>query len=159
MTRVAWSLKQDQLQKEIPGITRKKFLYNLSRSSYEKEWGKEYRKPGWGTRILTFLFQISSGRRSLQSAQDPHADSGRWRNYSWRASTQPSTATRRYSPTWTPAGLSCRTRISTREQQPIAGKYKGADEAYAKLVGKLADRQFAGNDQTFARISLPTIRT
>ncbi|HYM13430.1 MAG TPA: hypothetical protein VEU62_22010, partial [Bryobacterales bacterium] len=25
-----------------------------------------------------------------------------------------------------------------------AGKYKGADEAYAKLVGKLADRQFAG---------------
>ena len=26
----------------------------------------------------------------------------------------------------------------------IAGKYKGTDEAYAKLVGKLADRQFAG---------------
>ena len=25
-----------------------------------------------------------------------------------------------------------------------AGKYKGADEAYAKLVGKLAERQFAG---------------
>ena len=26
----------------------------------------------------------------------------------------------------------------------IAGKYKGTDEAYAKLLGKLADRQFAG---------------
>ena len=26
----------------------------------------------------------------------------------------------------------------------IAGKYKGTDEAYAKLVGKLADRKFAG---------------
>ena len=26
----------------------------------------------------------------------------------------------------------------------IAGKYKGTDEAYAKLVGMLADRQFAG---------------
>jgi hypothetical protein len=26
----------------------------------------------------------------------------------------------------------------------LMGKYKGADEAYAKLVGKLADRQFAG---------------
>ena len=25
-----------------------------------------------------------------------------------------------------------------------AGKYKGTDEAYAKLLGKLADRQFAG---------------
>ena len=61
MTRVAWSLKQDQLKKEIPGITRKKFLYNLSRSSYEKEWGKEYHKPGWGTRILAFLFRLLPG--------------------------------------------------------------------------------------------------
>ncbi|MGD1097819.1 MAG: hypothetical protein ABSB35_38245 [Bryobacteraceae bacterium] len=26
----------------------------------------------------------------------------------------------------------------------IAGKYKGTDEAYTKLLGKLADRQFAG---------------
>src|ERR1700691_3043303 len=25
-----------------------------------------------------------------------------------------------------------------------AGQYKGADEAYAKLVGKLADKQFSG---------------
>ena len=39
MTRVAWDLKRTELQKEIPGITRKKFLYNLSRSSYEKELG------------------------------------------------------------------------------------------------------------------------
>ena len=76
MTRVAWSLKQDQLKKEIPGITRKKFLYNLSRSSYEKEWGKEYHKPGFGTRILAFLFRILPGGRSVQRAQDPHADSG-----------------------------------------------------------------------------------
>ena len=26
----------------------------------------------------------------------------------------------------------------------IVGKYKGTDEAYAKLLGRLADRQFAG---------------
>jgi len=26
----------------------------------------------------------------------------------------------------------------------LAGKYAGADEAYAKLLGKLADKQFAG---------------
>ena len=29
-------------------------------------------------------------------------------------------------------------------EPPQAGQYKGADEAYAKLVGKLADKQFAG---------------
>jgi len=31
MTKVAWSLKQDQLKKEIPGVTRKKFLSIISR--------------------------------------------------------------------------------------------------------------------------------
>ena len=58
MTRVAWGLKRTELQKEIPGITRKRFLYNLSRSSYEKNWGMEYRRPGFGTRLLTLLLEI-----------------------------------------------------------------------------------------------------
>jgi hypothetical protein len=30
-TRIAWSLKKDEIQKDAPGITRKKFLYDLSR--------------------------------------------------------------------------------------------------------------------------------
>jgi len=34
MTRVAWQLNKDTLVKEIPGVTKKKFLFNLSRSSY-----------------------------------------------------------------------------------------------------------------------------
>ena len=58
MTRVAWHLKKDQLIKEIPGITRKKFLYNLSRSSYEKEWGTEYHKPGIRTRLVSWVLRI-----------------------------------------------------------------------------------------------------
>jgi hypothetical protein len=29
-------------------------------------------------------------------------------------------------------------------EPPLAGQYKGADAAYAKLLGKLADKQFAG---------------
>ena len=61
MTRVAWSLKQDQLKKEIPGITRKKFLYNLSRSSYEKEWGTEYHKPGFGHEDPDVPLPMASG--------------------------------------------------------------------------------------------------
>ena len=30
-TRIAWTLKKDEIQKDAPGITKKKFLYNLSR--------------------------------------------------------------------------------------------------------------------------------
>src|SRR5579863_6698800 len=42
MTRVAWRLKKESIVREVPGATRKKFLFNLSRSSYEKKWGREY---------------------------------------------------------------------------------------------------------------------
>ena len=57
-TRVAWDLKQDDIQNDLPGITRKKFLYNLSRSSYEKEWGKDYQRPSAGEKFLAFLIRI-----------------------------------------------------------------------------------------------------
>ena len=39
-------------------MTRKKFLYNLSRSNYEKEWGKEYVRPSATDQFLAVLYQI-----------------------------------------------------------------------------------------------------
>src|SRR5579859_6683216 len=58
MTRVAWQTKKDDIRKEIPGITRRKFIYNLSRSSYKKSWNEKYRRPGFGARFLAFLFRV-----------------------------------------------------------------------------------------------------
>ncbi|MGC4048976.1 MAG: zinc dependent phospholipase C family protein [Paludibaculum sp.] len=58
MTKVAWQLKKDEIVRGAPGMTRRKFLYNLSRASYHKEWGREYQRPGLGARILAFLFNI-----------------------------------------------------------------------------------------------------
>jgi hypothetical protein len=57
-TRAAWQMKKDDIQKEIPGATRRTFIYNISRSSYEKNWGGQYEKPGLGTRILAFLLNL-----------------------------------------------------------------------------------------------------
>jgi hypothetical protein len=57
-TRVAWSLKKDEIKKDQPGITRRKFLYNLSRASYQKNWGKQYKPPTLGERLLAFLIRI-----------------------------------------------------------------------------------------------------
>lgn len=57
-TRVAWALKKDEIQRDKPGMTRKQFLYNLSRASYEKNWGKDYRGPTAGDKVLAFLFRL-----------------------------------------------------------------------------------------------------
>ena len=143
MTRVAWSLKKDQLQKEIPGVTRKKFLYNLSRSSYEKEWGTEYRKPGFGTKLLTFLFRILPGKGpfSALKIRTPTPEVEKLFMASFNATVD------RYKAILAnveAGGPELPNENFDAGGATIAGKYKGTDEAYAKLLGKLADRQFAG---------------
>ena len=57
-TRIAWVLKKNDIQRDMPGITRKNFLYNLSRVEYEKDWGKNYQPPTAGDRFLAFLTQL-----------------------------------------------------------------------------------------------------
>jgi len=57
MTRVALQAHKKDLIRETPNFAKKKFLYRLSRSEYEKQWGKDYTKPGAGTRILSTLLR------------------------------------------------------------------------------------------------------
>src|SRR6202158_1691693 len=57
MTRVALQTHKKELMRETPDFAKRKFLYRLSRSDYEKQWGKDYKKPGVGTRILSTLLR------------------------------------------------------------------------------------------------------
>jgi len=57
MTRVAWQDKKQEIRKEDPGATRRTFLYNLSRSDYEKNWGATYTKPGIRSKALALAFR------------------------------------------------------------------------------------------------------
>jgi hypothetical protein len=57
MTQVALQTHQKDMMREHPDFAKKKFLYRLSRSDYEKQWGKDYTKPGVGTRILSTLLR------------------------------------------------------------------------------------------------------
>jgi Zinc dependent phospholipase C len=58
MTQVALKIHKKDLIRETPDFAKQKFLYRLSRSDYEKEWGKTYQKPGLGTRILAALLRF-----------------------------------------------------------------------------------------------------
>jgi len=58
LTKVAWQIRSQEIRRDAPGITRKKFLYNLSRSSYEKSWGATYQTPGVRSRMLATFFHI-----------------------------------------------------------------------------------------------------
>lgn len=58
MTRVALLSRHDEIVKDTPNFSKRKFLYYLSRADYEHQWGTAYRKPGIGTRILAFFLKI-----------------------------------------------------------------------------------------------------
>jgi hypothetical protein len=58
LTKVAWQIKSQEIRRDAPGVTRQKFLYNLSRSSYEKNWGATYQRPGVRSKMLAGLFHI-----------------------------------------------------------------------------------------------------
>jgi hypothetical protein len=57
MTQVALQTHKKDLMSETPNFAKQKFLYRLSRSDYERQWGKDYVKPGVGTRILSTLLR------------------------------------------------------------------------------------------------------
>lgn len=58
MSKVAWQTKKDQIMQDDPSMTRKKFLYHLSRASYRKNWGRDYRSATFGERLLAFFIRI-----------------------------------------------------------------------------------------------------
>lgn len=57
-TRIAWAQKEDQIKGSQPSMTRLRFVFVMSRSSYEREWGKEYDKVTASDRIFAFLLKL-----------------------------------------------------------------------------------------------------
>jgi hypothetical protein len=58
MTQVALRTHKKEIMSETPNFQKKQFLYHLSRSDYEKEWGTNYQKPGFGVRFLAVLLRL-----------------------------------------------------------------------------------------------------
>jgi Zinc dependent phospholipase C len=57
LTKVALEVQPPDKVRDKPNADHRLFLYHLSRSEYEKEWGKDYRKPRFGARVLAFILK------------------------------------------------------------------------------------------------------
>jgi hypothetical protein len=139
MTRVAWQIKKEEIAREVPGITRKKFLYNLSRSSYEKNWGPTYVKPGFRSRVLAFFFRIVPRVGPFKALAFKKLTSETERLYmaSFNAAVD------RYRTLLAGQG-DARFELPNEHldtgEITKAGEYKLTDAAYARLLDKLKDR-------------------
>ena len=141
LTKVAWEAKKDDIAKTSPGVTRDKFIYDITREQYEKDWGKEYDKPGLFDKTLALFLRIVP-------KVGPFAPLG------FRALTPE--VERMFIESFDATlneyrGVLARVRSGKLElpnkdfdtgQPTRAGEYKLADETYAKLLLKVAGRDF-----------------
>src|SRR6266436_9998148 len=142
-TRIAWHLKKDEIKDDIPDATKRKFLFNLSRANYEREWGKDYRKPSPGERFLAFLFKLIPKFGPLQILQfrTPTPQTEQMFEASFNATLD------RYRELLTEVRegrLDLPNNNFDTGEKTGPGKYRLNDEAHAELLDKLAENKFAG---------------
>jgi hypothetical protein len=58
MTRAAWSAYHPESVQEKKDFQKELFLYHLARAQYEREWGREYEKPGLLARLLGWIERV-----------------------------------------------------------------------------------------------------
>jgi zinc dependent phospholipase C len=141
-TRIAWTLKKDDILKEQPSMTRRKFLYNLSRASYEKKWGKDYQKPTAWERFLAFLTTLipKVGPLQVLKLRTPTPQTERMFEASFNAALDRYKILLGQQRTGQPAVPN--DNFDTGEVTP-PGKYFMNDNVHAKLLDALAKQNFA----------------
>jgi hypothetical protein len=142
-TRVAWTLKRSEIQKDQPGITKRKFLYNLSRASYKKNWGNNYQPPTAGEKILAFLIRIlpKFGPLKVLQLKPPTPEAQRMFEASFNATMDDY---RRLLGQLGAGKLDLPNKNFDTGSITPPGKYKLADKAQAELLDDLAKEKFVG---------------
>jgi hypothetical protein len=143
MTKVALQTHKKELMRETPNLAKKKFLYRLSRSDYEREWGKTYTRPGGGTRMLAALLRYfpKIGPFKGMGFDSPTAQTEDLYIKSINTTVDHYVAmleaVRRDA-------LMLPNRDLDDGKETSASEYTLADEAYAALLAKLTELHFEG---------------
>lgn len=143
-TRIAWHLKKDEIQKDEPGITKRKFLYNLKRSNYEQEWGKNYQKPTFGDKVLAFIYKLlpKIGPLKVLQFRTPTPETEHMFEASFNATLeQYGQLLKEERETRKPAVTNDNFDLG---EVSGPGKYALSDSTHAKLLDQLAEQKFAG---------------
>jgi len=142
-TRIAWALKKDDIMKTVPSMTKKKFLYNLSRASYEKNWGHDYLRPTFRERCAAFFIRLvpKIGPLKVLKLSRPTPETERMFEASFNAALDRYKLLLGQVRTGEPNVPN--ENLDTGESAP-PGKYSMNDHAHAKLLEALAKQEFAG---------------
>ena len=141
MTKLAWKKRQDEIRKASPHVTRKQFIYRISRRDYEKEYGTQYERPGLLARFLVALMSAIprvGGMRNLSfKAPTPQTE---------RMFVDSLGVTRDHYRTYLDQAGAGRLDLPNRDFDTglptLPGEYQLADKTYGELIEKLRQGGF-----------------
>jgi hypothetical protein len=141
MTQVALRTHKKEIMRETPNLARRTFLYRLSRSDYERVWGKDYNKPGVGTRILSTLLHYIPKIGPLKGMDfrnpTPQTESMYFTSINLTVDRYKSFLDGVKTSSLKLADEDLDSGVVTSP-----GEYSVADESYAKLLERLAAKNF-----------------
>jgi hypothetical protein len=141
LTQIALQTHKQEIVSETSSPAKDKLLYRLSRSDYEKEWGKEYRKPGIGSRMLATMmrympkkgpFKAMAFKSPTPATEEMYFKSINSTVDQYRAYLEEIRVNKLVLP-----NFDLDSGKLTR-----AAEYSLADDAYAKLLLRQSDRKF-----------------
>ena len=168
MTRIAWKKRRKEIMKLQPGVTRRRYVYSVSRAQYEATWDGNYNrhmqsewrrystnrifgrplrdkaaKPGLLAGFLVFIFRIvpKVGPFRTLSFKIPPPETERLFTKSVTTTVERYRNLLQEAKTGHPM-LKNMDFDTGNPTQP--GEYQLADETYSKLLDKLAGQKFAG---------------
>jgi len=141
MTQIALRTHEKDMMKESPDFAKKKFLYRLSRSDYEKEWGKDYTKPGFGTRFWAVLLRYlpKIGPFKALAFNNPTAQT---EDLYFKSINTTVDQYRIYLQQVRAGSFVLVNSDLDTGKETKAAEYSLTDETYAKLLDELAQRKF-----------------
>ena len=141
MTRVALRTHKKDMMREEPTFSKRKFLYRLSRSDYERNWGKEYTKPGFGARVLSvfmrYLPKVGPFKAMAFNSPTPRTAEMYFKSINASIDQYRGFLEKLRSNSLQLSNVDFDTGKTTK-----AAEYMLTDESYAKLLGKLAEHKF-----------------
>lgn len=141
LTKAALVTRRERMMKEDPTFSKKKFLYYLSRSQYQREWGSNYQRVGFGARVLAFFVKLLPKVGWLRAAKitDPTPETENMYLKSMNDSVEHMIAALKEV---SAGNVLLENRDFDTGKLTRPGEYDLTDKAYALLVHKLAQRNF-----------------
>jgi hypothetical protein len=141
MTQIALRTHKKDMMKETPDFAKKKFLYRLSRSDYEKQWGKDYTKPDFGTRLWSILLRYipKIGPFKALAFNNPTAQT---EDMYFKSINTTVDRYRAFLEQIRTDSLELANDDLDSGKETKAAEYSLTDDTYAKLLGQLAERKF-----------------